>query len=414
MKQFLLMLLGGWLISSTACALPTKTVAATSQLKDPAVIAQGQYLAHVGNCISCHTLGGKTFAGGRALPTPFGTIYSPNITPDEITGIGNWSFDEFWQALHNGVGHEGQLLYPVFSYTSYTKVTRDDAFALYAYLNTVPAIHQPNKEHGFGFPYNIRSTLYVWRSLYFKAGEYQPDPAQSEQWNRGAYLVQGLGHCNECHTTRNALGAMDQKNQLSGGQIPIQGWYAPNLSMQKGGDLEGWSVEDMMQLLRTGISAKGGALGPMAEVVRNSTQYYSDDDLKAVALYLNSLPAPQAKPAIAVVKASDYVVGQKLYQDNCASCHGEQGQGELGIYPTLAGNPTVTEPTGVNATRSVLLGGFSPATIANPEPYSMPPFAGQFNSEEVAAVVNYIRQSFGNQANPVDVPFVAKQRAYRP
>src|SRR5690554_1372893 len=379
------------------------------------LIKKGEYLARVGDCVSCHTVTDKkAFAGGHAMRTPFGTLYTPNITPDNQTGIGQWTFEHFWQALHHGKGYKGELLYPAFSYTSYIKVTREDALAIYTYLQSVPAIKQKNKDHSLSFPYNIRSALYAWRLLYFTPGEYQPDNNLSEEWNRGAYLVQGLGHCNECHTTRNALGAMDQKSPLAGGQIPVQGWYAPNLSMQKGGSLEGWSQEDMVTLLKTGLSARGGAIGPMADVVRNSTQYMTDADLNAVAVYLQTLPAPAIPNAVAqteIKKAADYSYGQTIYTNHCASCHGKQGEGVEGIYPVLAGNPTVTEPTGINAIRSVLLGGFSVATKDNPEPYSMPPFAAQLNSKDVAAVVNYIRQSWGNNATAVQASEVAKARS---
>lgn len=376
------------------------------------LIKKGEYLARVGDCVSCHTVTEqKLFAGGHAMRTPFGTIYTPNITPDNQTGIGQWTFEHFWQALHHGKGYKGELLYPAFSYTSYTKVTREDALAIYTYLQSMPAINQVNPGHNLSFPFSIRSTLYAWRLLYFTPGEYQPDSKQSEEWNRGAYLVKGLGHCNECHTTRNSLGAMDQKNPLAGGQIPIQGWYAPNLSTQAGGGLEGWSQEDLVSLLKTGLSSKGGAIGPMADVVRNSTQHMTDTDLNAVAVYLASLPAPAIKPINPVEKAADYNAGQEIYAQHCDSCHGKQGQGVDGIYPVLAGNPTVTEPTGVNAIRSVLLGGFLVTTKDNPEPYSMPPFAAQLNSGEVAAVVNYMRQSWGNNAAPVLASEVAKARS---
>lgn len=375
------------------------------------LIQQGEYLARVGDCVSCHTVAeNKLFAGGHAMRTPFGTLYTPNITPDNQTGIGQWTFEHFWQALHHGKGYQDEPLYPAFSYTSYTKVTRDDALAIYTYLQSLPAIKQKNRAHNLSFPYSVRSVLYVWRMLYFTDGEYQPDPQQSDEWNRGAYLVQGLGHCNECHTTRNKLGAMNQKTPLAGGQIPVQGWYAPNLSMQAGGGLEGWSQDDMVALLKTGLSEKGGAIGPMADVVRNSTQYMNDADLNAIAVYLASLPAPDSKIVQPSTKATDYALGEELYTEHCDSCHGKQGEGEKGIYPVLAGNPTVTEPTGVNATRSVLLGGFSVATHSNPEPYSMPPFAEQLSSSEVAAVVNYIRQTWGNNAAPVTAKEVSKAR----
>lgn len=398
--------------TSLLAVLALMNVPANAADTEVDLIKKGEYLVRVGDCVSCHTVTDKkAFAGGHAMRTPFGTLYTPNITSDEQTGIGKWTFEHFWQALHHGKGYSGEILYPAFSYTSYTKVTREDAFAIYTYLQSVPAIRQKNREHDLSFPFNIRSTLHAWRLLYFTAAEYQPDNNQSDEWNRGAYLVTGLGHCNECHTTRNALGAMDQKPPLAGGQIPIQGWYAPDLSMQTGGGLEGWEKAEVIKLLKTGLSAKGGAIGPMADVVRNSTQYMTDSDLNAVAVYLASLPAPVVKPTPVITQALDYALGQKIYAQHCESCHGQQGQGVDGIYPILAGNPTVTEPTGINAIRSVLLGGFSVATQENSEPYSMPPFAAQLNSGEVAAVVNYIRQSWGNNAAPVLTSEVAKARS---
>lgn len=389
-------------------------IAIATHAADPqqALIENGEYIARIGGCASCHTLTkDKPLAGGYAVRTPFGSIHAPNITPDVATGIGSWSFDDFWQAMHQGKGENGKLLYPAFPYTSYTKMRREDAIALYTYLQSLPAIRQDNREPNFDFPYSMRSALYVWRALYFKEGEYQDNPEHSAQWNRGAYLVQGVGHCDECHTTRNALGAVDQKHPLVGGLIPAQDWYAPNLSMQKGGDLEGWTQDDMIALLKTGLSRKGGALGPMADVVRNSTQYMTDGDLKAVAVYLASLPAPALnKKTAEIIKAADYKTGQALFAENCASCHGEQGQGVAGIYPALAANPTVVEPTGVNTMRSVLLGGFTVTTQSNSEPYSMPPFADALDNAQIAAVINYIRQSWGNNATAITPDAVRAMR----
>lgn len=391
------------LVSTYAQALASKTE----------LIQKGEYLAQIGGCYSCHTVSQQnSLAGGLPLRTPFGIIYSTNITPDIATGIGDWSFEDFWQALHYGKGHRGKLLYPVFPFTSYTKVTRDDAVALYTYLQYVPAVKQENRESTFGFPYNIRTTLNVWRMLYFTAQEFQPDASQSKEWNRGAYLVQGLGHCNECHTSRNFMGAMDQKQLFSGGVMPVQEWYAPNLSMQSGGELAGWTQADLINLLKTGFSSKGSALGPMAEVVHNSTQYMTDADLAAIATYLASIPAPRV-PKITAAPATNLKQGQTIYVDHCEGCHGQQGEGVTGIYPALAGNSTVTDRFGSNAVRSVLLGGFVVSTHHNPEPYSMPSFANDFDNEQVAAVVNYIRKSWGNNATAVTAETVKNIR-YKP
>jgi len=401
--------LGWWYVASGGqpAAAPAQRAADAAALRDPALIARGEYLATLGDCAACHTAqGGQRYAGGRSLGTPFGEVPAPNITPDPDTGIGAWSFDDFWRALHEGKGRQGELLYPVFSYTSFTKVSRDDALAIFAYLKSLPPVQRPDAELGLDFPYNVRSSLVAWRALYFKPGEFKPDPAKSPAWNRGAYLVQGLGHCNECHTTRDSLGGIEPDRHLTGGQIPQLGWYAPDLSMQAGGGLDGWRAQDIVDLLKTGQSAKGTAFGPMADVVRLSTQHMSDADLQAVATYLQSLP-PRAQPASAPFSpAASHERGGQLYAQRCADCHGKDGRGVAGVYPPLDGNTSVTEPTGINAIRSVLLGGFAPATAGNPQPYSMPPFAQSLSDADVAAVVGYIRQSWSNRAaavQPADV-----------
>jgi mono/diheme cytochrome c family protein len=419
---------GGWVLAALVIAVagwlyvrpvgpppssPEQRDADTAALRDPALIARGEYLATVGDCAACHTAqGGRHYAGGRSLATPFGGVPAPNITPDPDTGIGRWSFDDFWRALHMGLGRQGELLYPVFSYTSFTKVTRDDALAIFAYLKSLPPVHQADAEAGLGFPYSVRSSLLAWRALYFKPGVFEPDPAKSSEWNRGAYLVQGLGHCNECHTTRDSLGGIAADRHLTGGQIPAMNWYAPDLSTQPGGGLDGWDARDIVDLLKTGQSAKGSAFGPMADVVRKSTQHMTDADLRAVAVYLQSLPprAPAAAAPPPAGRAAGTEQGRKLYAQRCADCHGGDGNGVAGIYPPLNGNTSVTEPTGINAIRSVLLGGFAPVTASNPQPYSMPPFAQQLSDDDVAAVVSYIRQAWSNRAGAVQPADVGTYR----
>ena len=394
-------------------APPAQREAETAALHDPAVIARGEYLATIGDCAACHTArDGKRYAGGRSLATPFGAVPAPNITPDADTGIGQWSFDDFWRALHHGKGRQGELLYPVFSYTSFTKVSRDDALAIFAYLKSLPPVRRPHDKPGLEFPYSLRSSLLAWRKLYFKPGVFQPDPAQSAEWNRGAYLVQGLGHCNECHTERDSLGGIVQDRELTGGRIPAVNWYAPDLSTRPGGGLAGWSAQDIVDLLKTGQSSKGTAFGPMADVVRLSTQHMTDADLQSVAVYLQSLPprTPPADQPAAFSHAADHDQGGKLYAQHCADCHGDRGQGLADAYPPLDGNTSVTEPTGINAIRSILLGGFAPATAANPQPHSMPPFAPQLDDEDIAAVTNYIRQSWSNRAGTVKAEDVGVYR----
>ncbi|MEO5812398.1 MAG: cytochrome c [Rhodanobacter sp.] len=412
LRAWLLVLLAGllalgWLLfgdsSQNSDSQPAVSVE-MPKLTDPALVAKGAYLAKVGDCAGCHTArGGALYAGGRAIPTPFGSVPVPNITPDRETGLGQWEFADFWRAMHSGVGRHGQRLYPAFPYTSYTRVTRDDAWAIFAYLRSVPAIEQRPRASGLDFPYRIRTTLAVWRSLYFRQGVFQPDARQSAQWNRGAYLVQGLGHCNECHAERGALGGTAASVHLTGGQIPEQKWYAPDLSTQQNGGLHGWSEQDIVDLLQTGHSAKGTAFGPMADVVAQATQHMTAGDLRAIASYLATLPPRAARPAprSAFDVAKIASAGEKIYLKHCADCHGRDGNGVAGVYPPLNGNSAMSEPTGINATRMVLLGGFPPATAGNPRPYSMPPFAQQLNDSDVALVVSYIRQAWGNKASIV-------------
>lgn len=396
--------------------------AAGSAQAEPAsstLVAQGQYLLRAGDCQACHTRpGGKAFAGGRVVPTPFGNIYSPNITPDRETGIGTWTSDDFWRALHEGKSRDGKLLYPAFPFDSFTRVRRADSDAMFAALRQLDPVKMSNRAPRLSFPYNQRKLLLVWRALYFDQGVYQDNPDKSDQWNRGAYLVNGLGHCKACHTPRNALGASKADHKLGGGLIAVQNWYAPNLHAGPGGGLHGWTHKNIVALLRTGRSARGTAFGPMAEVVSQSLQYLHDEDLNAIATYLLDQPQPQAQavPAFAGVRPSRReareLVGQgrKLYDKHCADCHGGDGAGKGGVYPPLAGNSALLGNP-VNAIRVVLLGGFEPTTRANPRPYSMPPFAPQLDDREVAAVISYLRQSFGNQADAVSPQTVSRYRS---
>lgn len=373
------------------------------------LVERGRYLARVGDCMACHTArGDKPFAGGTPIPTPFGTLYGPNITPDADTGIGAWSADDFWRALHNGKTPDGRLLYPAFPYTEYTRITRADADALYAYLRTIAAVRQPSLPPQLDFPYNLRPLMAVWRALYFRPGIQQADPGQSLQWNRGRYLVNGLGHCIACHAPRNGLGATRTADGLSGGMIPVLGWYAPPLTGDPATGLGKWSAQEIAELLKTGMAAHSTALGPMAEVVQNSTQYLSDQDALAIGAYLKTLPAaPAAAPAGDGAPPRAYLdAGKQLYTQYCAQCHQASGQGSSQAWPALAGNPTVNAPSSVNAIRAVLEGGFAPVTTANPRPHSMPPFEQALSDQEVALLVTYIRNSWGNAAgfvSPFDV-----------
>lgn len=392
--------------AATEAAVPPAPVSAQQ-------IERGAYLARAGNCAGCHTRrGGAPYAGGRAIDTPFGTVHAGNLTPDVQTGLGAWSAADFWRALHHGRSRDGRLLLPVFPYTSTTRVTREDSDALFAYLRSLPAVVQPATPHALRWPVGSPWALAVWRALYFRAGVFEPQPAQSAAWNRGAYLVQGLGHCNACHAARNLLGANAGVEDLSGGQIPMQGWYAPSLRDPAQAGVAGWETAQVVQLLQTGVSPRGSALGPMAEVVLHSTQYLRPDDLAAMATYLQSLPqAAAATDTGAPAPGRVLALGEQLYGTHCADCHGAQGQGVAGAYPPLAGNRAVRMVPAANLVQVVLRGGYAPATVGNPRPFGMPPFQMLLSDEEVAAVVSYIRQAWGNQASGVSALDVTRHRA---
>jgi mono/diheme cytochrome c family protein len=369
-------------------------------------INRGEYLARAGDCVACHTeVNGKPFAGGRPMPTPFGALYVPNITPDDETGIGHWTADEFYRMMHTGVGRDGTLLYPAMPFASYTKVTRSDSDAIYAYLMSVPPVRQKNRPHELRFPFNNRDLLIGWRTLYFKEGEYVDDPKQSAQWNRGAYLVQGLGHCAMCHTAVNALGGSSESKAFEGGMIPNQNWYAPSLTSNREAGLGNWSIKDIADLLQVGVSHRGTVYGPMAEVVYNSLQYLSDADVEAMAVYLKDLPKREAEPPptsqARLVAPAVMELGRKVYQRQCAVCHGDEGKGHPPAYPPLAGNQSITMASPVNSIRMVLNGGYPPGTRKNPRPHGMPPFSHILDDNEVAAVVTYIRVAWDNSGTPV-------------
>ena len=370
-------------------------------------IAEGEYLARAGDCIACHTIpGGVLFAGGFPMLTPFGTLYSSNITPDPVTGIGKWSADDFYRAMHQGRFPDGGLIYPAMPFSSYTKVTRKDCDAIYAYLRSVPPVQQPNRPNDLRFPFNNRSLILGWRTLYFQEGEYKPDPSKSAEWNQGAYLVEGLGHCAMCHSPINALGGSSESKAFQGGLIPMQNWYAPSLTSNKEAGLGEWSIEEITQLLRTGVSHRGAVYGPMAEVTFDSLQYLNDADVHAMAVYLKSLSegSPPATEVSAIPAPESSLLlnfGQTTYQAHCASCHAPDGRGMPPEYPPLAGNPSIQMQSAVNPIRMVLNGGFPPGTAGNPRPYGMPPFAQRLSDDEVAAVVTYIRAAWGNRGAPV-------------
>ena len=357
----------------------------------------GAYLAAAGDCVACHTaLGGAPFAGGRAIETPFGRVYTTNITPDAATGIGTWSREDFARAMHEGLSKDGRRLYPAFPYPNFTKMSRADVDAIFDYLRTLPPVSRANTPSELRFPWNTQAALGAWRMLYFRPGRWEPAPGRDAQWNRGAYLVQALGHCDACHAERNVLGAVSHSLDLGGGLIPMQKWYAPPLGSAAR------RPEDVVSLLQNGISPRASAMGPMAEVVFRSTRHLSAADARAIASYLQAVPAPERRPKRSRrADAAELARGAEVYGEHCAQCHGDEGEGAFPAYPALAGNASVTNPVTANAIKAVLNGGFPPSTAGNPRPFGMPPYLGRLSEADIAAVLTFVRASFGNDEAPV-------------
>ena len=382
---------------------------ALAQTAPPNNVAAGLYMERAADCMACHTQpGGTPFAGGRAIGTPFGTLYSANITPDPDSGIGKWTDDQFYAALHDGTGHGVGYLYPVMPYTSYTKMTREDVLAIKAYLFSLRPVFSPAVPNGLSFPFDIRATLFVWRELYFRPGTYAPNPAHSAEWNRGAYLVEGPGHCGECHSPRNALGATETRASFSGGQV--QQWIAPNISSDPLAGIGDRSVADIVTFLRTGADKTlGVAFGPMGEVVHDSLRYLTDADVTSIAVFLKEGPdRKETGPAADATRATLHR-GQVLYLQNCAQCHQDNGRGIPGAVPNLAGNAAVTADR-PNDIAAAILNGLQRNSGAQ-----MPSFAGALSDQGIADIANYIRVSWANKASPDTSPqLVAGVRAASP
>jgi mono/diheme cytochrome c family protein len=382
--------------------VPAAPVSAAAQVES------GRYLAQLGDCVACHTKpGGTPYAGGRAVVTPYGSIWSTNLTPD-ATGLGGWSADDFWQAMHHGRSKDLGSLYPAFPFTNFTRLSRADSDAIFAYLKSLAPVASVTPAARLDFPYNQRWLMGLWRTLYFSPGSYRADAGKPGSWNRGAYLVQGLGHCDACHSERNGLGAVTASTTLQGGVMPGSGWYAPALA--------GASVDP--QLLRAGVSAHGVATGPMARVVYYSLQHLEPADAEAIAEYLKGLPAaPRQNGAGLLLGAAETTRlagrGEQVYEKQCQDCHAADGSGRPPAYPALAGNPAVLGPA-VNPIRVIANGGFAPGTAENPRPYGMPAFVGDLSDEDIAAVLTYVRRSWGNDAAAVAPVEVDRDKALPP
>lgn len=398
---------------------PSRIVAAVAALVVSAGIARavelpfdqinaGRYQAALGDCAGCHTApGGKPYAGGVSLETPFGTLVAPNITPDGATGIGTWSEADFRRALKQGIGHGGKRLYPAMPYTAYTKMTDSDVAALWAYFRTVQPVTNEVQSNRLPFPFNIRLLMAGWNWINFTPGDFKPDPKKTDEWNRGAYIVEAAGHCSVCHAPKSALGA--DKGGLTG--TVLQGWFAPNITGNLHEGVGSWSAEEIVSYLKTGVGRGSIGSGPMREVIENSTSKMTDADLKAIAVYLKDLPASdKAAPTPVATDNPAMQTGARIYAVNCSACHNGDGSGQGALFPKLAGNSVVQQGDPTTLIHIVLAGSQGAVTAAAPTTPAMPSFAWRLTDQQVADVLTYVRNNWGNAAPPVAPDAVGKQR----
>jgi mono/diheme cytochrome c family protein len=379
--------------------------------QDFTTVAKGRYLSVLSDCASCHTVPQKNqpFAGGRPIETPFGKIVAPNITPDMETGIGSWTDDQFDRAVRKGIGRNGERLYPAMPFNAYTKMSREDVLAIRAYLNTVTAVYNSVVANTLPFPFNIRTSMRVWGGLYFKEGEYVADPHKSAEWNRGALLVDGPAHCGACHTPKTFLGGDKTAQYLQGS--PLQGWSAPNITNDARTGLGGWSVDDVAAYLKTGHNRITAATGPMAEAIDLSTSRMTDDDVNAIATYLKSLPGDGKAQTAMAASTPEMTAGGSIYRDQCSACHGLDGKGVDRLFPSVANSSMARADDPTTVIRIVLRGARSVATDKEPTAPGMPSYGWQLKDDQVANVLTYIRNSWGNAAPAVSPDEVGRLRA---
>jgi alcohol dehydrogenase (quinone), cytochrome c subunit len=383
----------------------------------------GEYLARAGDCVACHSVpGSKAFAGGLKMGAPLGNIYSTNITPDPATGIGSYTLAEFARAVRQGVAKDGHRLYPAMPYPSYAKLTDADVAALYDFfMKQVPPVHQANLPNEIPWLLSFRWPLAIWNLVFARAGSYVAKSDHDAEWNRGAYLVQGLGHCGACHTPRGFAwqekGLDDNISGYLSGAL-LDAWYAPNLRGEARTGLGSWSKDDVAGFLKHGHNRSETAFGSMVDVVNNSTPYLSDGDIDAIAVYLKSLPATSKQPIVAYDEATAAALrsghasqpGAAIYNGTCVNCHGFDGKGFGPYTPVLAGNPVVLDDD-PSSLINLVLNGSSPLVVeGTPDPYRMPQFRQQYSDQEIADVVTLIRNGWGNQAPAVTAAEVARLR----
>jgi mono/diheme cytochrome c family protein len=396
--------------AALALALIAMQAAASPDRQNFSLVEKGRYLAIAADCAACHDASdGRSYAGGRAIETPFGNIVASNITPEQETGIGSWTDDDFDNAVRKGVRPDGARLYPAMPYNAYTKMSRDDVLAIRAYLATVAPVRKPVDANTLPFPFNIRAAMRAWNALYFAAGEFKPDPGRSAEWNRGAFLVEGPGHCAACHTPKTFLGGDKTGEHLRGSYL--QGWFAPDITNDDRVGLGRWSPDDVVAYLKTGHNRIAAATGPMADEIAQSTSHMHDGDLKAIATYLKSLPGRGGiAPPLA---ASDpmMVAGQAIYRDQCSACHGLDGKGVPQLFPSLAESPSTRASDPTSLVRVILRGARSVATAAEPTAPGMPSFAWQLDDAQIAAVTTYIRNAWTPSAGAVAAGDVKRLRS---
>jgi len=384
---------------------------------------KGEYLARAGDCIACHSVkGGKAFAGGLRMGTPMGVIYSTNITPDPDTGIGNYSLQDFDHAVRSGIAKDGHHLYPAMPYPSYAKITDEDLRALYTFfMKDVPPVKQANKPSEIPWYSSPRWPLAVWNMIFVRAGVYVARPDRDPAWNRGAYLVEGLGHCGACHTPRGW--AFQEKALDNASNAYLQGaeldaWSAPNLRSDLRTGLGAWSQDDIVAFLKSGHNDKGVAFGSMLDVVNNSTPYLSDEDIRAMAVFLKSLPAAASEAQFVYDDATTRMLesgkpqqaGAAIYLGMCVACHGMDGKGQTPFMPPLAGNPVVLDAN-PSSLINLVLNGADPLVVKGvPDAYRMPQFRIQLNDEAIGEVLSFVRGAWGNGAVGVTAEQVKKLR----
>ena len=390
------------------------------ELASAGLIERGQYLARAADCAACHTAeGGIPFAGGRAFVLPFGTLYSTNITPDKETGIGNYTDANFLDAIHKGIGRDNTKLYPAMPFASYTYMTDTDAGAIKAYLFSLAPVHAPAPQNTLSFPFNQRSLMGVWALLFNPDKRFEPRPERDPQWNRGAYLVEAMEHCGECHTPRNLMQALDQRKKFSG--ATQAGWRAYNITSDPKSGIGAWSEADLAHYLAVGhADGRGTATGPMGEAVDNSLQYLTPGDITAMVSYLRSvsgiatsdLPQPKAGAAPAVhsqgVAANVDPTGKAVYAGACAGCHDWSGVSPVLPYATLTGVRSVNDPTATNVVQIILSGAHRRTADAGA---TMPAFGSAYSDAEIASLANYVTARFGAQPSAVTAKNIATARA---